>query len=117
MAKDLAQELGNVPAKDTTPKERKRPALASPTVNMPEDLSGPCADLLVAENKSFAQYVLPMIVADLKAKKKIAADYKLDLSKRVGGGGFAKLKEANAAKDATIADLQAQLAKLQAGKK
>jgi hypothetical protein len=121
MAKDLAAEAATAAAAQKTEKvakERKRPALSQPTINMPEDLSDIVADILMAENKSFAQYTLPMIVDDLKKRGKVKADYALDFTRKGGGGNFIKkLKEDSAAKDKAIADLQAQLAKLQAAKK
>ena len=94
-------------------KDRQRPTLASPTVNMPEDLRTPTVDIMMAESKSFAQLILPMLVTYLQTKGKLARDYKLDLSKARGGGGFVKLKADNAAKDEEIAKLKAELAKAQ----
>ncbi len=112
--KDTAGKLAAEVKATDVQKEKTLPVLAQPTVSLPVEIRQAIAIRCRDQKESFSIKSVRLWIDLLKSEKRIAADLKVDLSAK--RGGFAGMKEKIEEKDATISELKAQLAALQAKK-
>ena len=92
------------------------PALASPTVNLPDEIRQAIAIRCRDTDKSFSIVTCEMWIDLLKKEKRVPAELTIDLTpKRVAPG--ARFKEKETEYQTAIATLKAEIEKLKAAKK